>query len=110
MNVAILLSELLWKCEIGIEKWDLTLKFHVATWLATDWHARAQVCRIYEQSLAASRKAKIKSFAVYLLIQDDLYNKSSHRTAVAGCYMRYRGGPVQFYWESVRTIGLRPLY
>ena len=56
-GVAILLSISLWKCEIGIEKWGLTLKFHVATWLVTDWHARVQVCRIYKQSI--SRNATI---------------------------------------------------
>ena len=68
------------------------MKFHVATWLATDWHAQAQVFRIYEQSQAASRKATIKLFAVDRLIQDDLYNKSSYRTAVAGRYTHCRGG------------------
>ena len=29
----------LWECEIGIEKWQLTSKFHLVTWLATDWQA-----------------------------------------------------------------------
>ena len=29
-NVALLLSKSLLKCEIGIEKWNLTSKFHVA--------------------------------------------------------------------------------
>ena len=36
-NVAILLSESSWKCEIGIEKWDLTMKFHVHnSWVDTN--------------------------------------------------------------------------
>ena len=49
-------------------------------------------------------------------MQDDLYSKSSNRTVVAGRYTRYRDGrlvqtvSVQFYWESVGTINLRPLY
>ena len=94
MNVAILLFESLWKCEIEIEKWDLTLKFHVAAWLATSKHARAQVYRIYEQLWATSRNAAIKSFLKLFaddrLMQDDLYNKTN--VVVAGRYTRCRGG------------------
>ena len=91
MNVAILFKSL-WKCEIGIEKGDLTSKFHVATWLATDQHARPQACRIHEQSRVTSRNATIRLFAVDRARKDDLYNKSSYRTAVADRYVRYRGG------------------
>ena len=58
----------------------------------------------------------IRLFAIDHLMQDDMYIKSSFTAAVASCYTCYRGGclmqtvSVQFNWESVRTIGLRPLY
>ena len=47
----------------------------------------------------------IRLLAVDRLMQDDLCNKSSIRTAVAGCYTCYRGDclmqtvSVQFYWD-----------
>ena len=57
----------------------------------------------------------IRLFAVDHSMQDDLYINSSFRTAVASCYMRYRGGCLmqtifaQFHWELVGTNGLRSL-
>ena len=48
-------------------------------------------------------------------MQGDLYSKVSFRTAVAGCYMCYRGDhlmrtiSVQTDWESVGTVVTWPL-
>ena len=61
--------------------------------------------------------ARLRSLqlSVDRLMQGDLYSKVSFRTAVAGCYTRYRGDrlmrtiSVQTDWESVGTIVTWPL-
>ena len=69
-------------------------------------------CIDHHQCGARSRSPQLSADH---LMQGDLYSKVSFRTAVAGCYTRYRGDrlmqtiSVQTDWESVRTVLMWPL-